>query len=126
VEALGDELERASLGDVEYLLLARDPPFAADGDDGSAGDAPVYQLLQVFDELFVGYAESRGLVDPDGEYGAVLPIGFSKMMHVVLEGERLAGRWRTDRLGGGLKITVALDRPLAASDVVALEAAAAA
>ena len=127
VDVLGDLVQSATVGDLEYLWLAEgletNPARAA---QQPSGEAPPFQLLQVFDELFVGYAQTRGLVDPDGEYGAVLPIGFSKMMHVVLEGDRLAGRWRSDRRKGDMTVTVAPDRPLGADDVAALESAAAA
>ncbi|HZJ10591.1 MAG TPA: winged helix DNA-binding domain-containing protein, partial [Trueperaceae bacterium] len=101
VEELGDEVAREVVDGTEYLWLAHDRV-----PDESPGDAPQFQLLQVFDELFVGYRESRGLVDPDGEFGAILPIGFSRLMHVVLEGDRSAGRWRSDRRGKSLEITV--------------------
>lgn len=135
VEDLGDAVVSTNVGGAEYLRLADQP-----APTGTAAADRQFRLLQVFDELFVGYSESRGLVDPDGEFGSVLPIGFSKMMHVVLEGDRLAGRWRSDKReaarGGGdasggrrraerrtttLEITAAMTRPLSATDRRALE-----
>lgn len=125
VEDLGATVTSATVGGAEYMWLAEQQP---------AGDASrqtgQFRLLQVFDELFVGYSESRGLVDPDGEFGSVLPIGFSKMMHVVLEGDRLAGRWRSDKRRGPapgtntLEITAEMTRPLGAADLRGLEQAA--
>ena len=128
VEDLGAAVASATIGGAEYLWLADQQHSGGD----SGQDAREFRLLQVFDELFVGYSESRGLVDPDGEFGSVLPLGFSKMMHVVLEGDRLAGRWRSDKRRGAtrgshaLEITVELTRPLSPTDVRALERAAAA
>jgi len=118
VEELGDEVASEAVGGTEYLWLAQEQA------PEESGCGPQFQLLQVFDELFVGYRESRGLVDPDGEYGAILPIGFSRLMHVVLEGDRLAGRWRSDKRGKSIEITVQATRPLSASDRLALERAA--
>ena len=58
----------------------------------------------------------------------MLPIGFSKLMHVVLEGDRLVGRWRRDKRsakdGAGQLLGIRPTRPLAAADVAALELAA--
>lgn len=119
-DALGDRVVRERVGGVEYLWLADDPPRVEPG-----ASAPRFQLLQVFDELFVGYSETRGLLDPDGEFGAVLHIAFSKLSHVVVEGERLAGRWRQDRRGEGLELTFELARPLDRYDIAELERAAA-
>ena len=125
VADLGAAIASATVGGAEYLWLAETP---VTGETGQLGRQ--FSLLQVFDELFVGYSESRDLVDPDGEFGSVLPIGFSKMMHVILEGDRLAGRWRSDTRRGAtrgattLEITVELSRPLSAADRQALERAA--
>lgn len=122
VAALGDAVEHEVVNGVEYLYLTDGVPV------GAGAEPPRFQLLQVFDELFVGYRETRGLIDPDGEYGAVLPLGFSKMMHVVLEDGRLVGRWRRDRRGaregGGQVLSVRLTRPLTPADEAELRAAA--
>jgi uncharacterized protein YcaQ len=126
VEDLGDRVQSAMVGGEEYLWLAEQALATAPAASERPGQR--FRLLQVFDELFVGYSESRGLVDPDGEFGSVLPIGYTKMMHVVLEGDRLAGRWRTDKRRfesgvAGLEVTLALNRPVSAGDVRELEAA---
>lgn len=118
VDDLGDEIVSEQVEGVEYLWPAQDSPGRDCTDEG-----PRFQLLQVFDELFVGYRESRGLVDPDGEFGAVLPLGFSRMMHVVLERDRLVGRWRSDRRGEALEITVHSTQPLSKADRAQLEQA---
>lgn len=118
VAALGEAVVSERVGDTEYLWLAADPP------DGDGPSEEGFELLQVFDELFVGYAETRSLLDPDGEFGPVLPIGYTKMMHVVLEGDALVGRWRSDRRGDGLTLTFDLKRPLSREDVSRLERAA--
>lgn len=121
IENLGDEVSREVVGGVEYLWAADTAPSEPRGASRAASTAQgQFHLLQVFDELFVGYRETRGLVDPDGEYGAVLPIGYSKMMHVVLEGERLVGRWRSDKQGGGQQIKIRPTRPMSADDFAGL------
>lgn len=120
VDELGDAVVTEEVGGATYLWHADDPPS-----DPAGGDAPRFQLLQVFDELFVGYSQTRGLLDPDGEYGSVLPIGYSRMMHVVVEGDRLVGRWRSDRRGGELELSLELSRPLGADDRAELQRAAA-
>lgn len=123
VEDLGDAVAREVVGGVEYLRLASEP---APGVDGlvRVAEAPRFQLLQVFDELFVGYSETRGLLDPDGEYGAVLSIAWGELTHVVVEGDRIAGRWRHDRRGKAVEVTVELARPLSRDDREALAEAA--
>ncbi|HET8984915.1 MAG TPA: winged helix DNA-binding domain-containing protein [Trueperaceae bacterium] len=128
VEDLGDAVQSARVGGEEYLWLAdEEPTTVASGASDSTHQQ--FRLLQVFDELFVGYSESRGLVDPDGEFGSVLPMGFTKMMHVVLEGDRLAGRWRTDKRrmepsgAQGLEVTLEMNRPMSAGDVRGIELA---
>ena len=118
VEDLADLVTTETVGGVEYVWLTDEPPAEA------VDDAGTFELLQVFDELFVGYSETRRLLDPDGEFGAVLPIGFTKMMHVVVEGDRLAGRWRGDRRQRALKLTFDLNRPLSKSGQASLEDAA--
>ena len=132
VESLGDEVAGEVVDGVEYLYLtetgaasrARAPASLRAEPDGP----PRFELLQVFDELFVGYSETRGLIDPDGEYGSVLPIGFSKMMHVVLEDDRLVGRWRRDKRsakdGGGQVLGIQLTRPMSEAELAELERAA--
>lgn len=124
---LGAAIAATTVNGAEYLWLADQGPVAR----GPEQPGRSFSLLQVFDELFVGYSPSRTLVDVDGEYGSILPIGFSKMMHVVLEGDRLVGRWRSDRLrlpdgAKGLEISVALNRPLSRADRRSLQRAAAA
>lgn len=123
-EDLGDALEREVVGGVEYLRLAGDPG-PSDPSLVTVPAAPRFQLLQVFDELFVGYSETRRLLDPDGEFGAVLETGFGELAHVVVEGDRLAGRWRQDRRGKAVELTVQLTRPVSREDREALEEAAA-
>lgn len=134
VEDLGDAVQSVAVGGDEYLWLAGTVPAPAQSGAGGKtgrreGVGQQFRLLQVFDELFVGYSESRGLVDPDGEFGSVLPLGFTKMMHVVLEGDRLAGRWRTDKRrseasrASGLEVTLELNRPLSTADRRAIDAA---
>lgn len=136
VESLGDEVLSETVDGVEYFYLAQAQgaaqklgPATATVELRDEPSGPCFELLQVFDELFVGYSETRDLIDPDGEYGSVLPIGFSKLMHVVLEGERLVGRWRRDKRaakdGGGQVLGIQPTRPMAAADLAALERAAA-
>lgn len=124
LEELGDAVAREVVDGVEYLRLA-EPPDAGDASLVSAPEAPRFQLLQVFDELFVGYAETRRLLDPDGEFGAVLTIGWGELSHVIVEGDRLVGRWRQDRRRGELELTMRLSRPLDRDDLAELEKAAA-
>ncbi len=120
VDALGDAVAKETIGRREYLWLGSDPPEQA------AEDGVSLELLQVFDELFVGYSETRDLLDADGEFGPVLQIGFSKMMHVVVDGDRLLGRWRHDRRKKTLVLTFDLNRPLATDEQTWLREAAAA
>lgn len=114
VEDLGDLVTIEVVGGAEYVWLTAEPPTEA------VEDASTFELLQVFDELFVGYSETRGLLDPDGEFGAVLQIGFTKMMHVVIQGDRLIGRWRADRRSKALDLTFDLSWPLSGSEEAAL------
>ncbi len=114
LEDLGDAVQREVVDGVEYLRLAE--PVGGDGSLVTAPESPRFQLLQVFDELVVGYAETRGLLDPDGEFGAVLTIGWGELAHLVVEGDRLVGRWRQQRRGGSVELTMRLSRPLGRRD----------
>lgn len=118
VEDLGDTVTTETVGGVEYMWPASSPPQEA------LEDRATFELLQVFDELFVGYSDTRGLLDADGEFGAILQIGYSRMMHVLVHGDRLAGRWRADKRAGGLTITFDLNRPLVGTEEAELGEAA--
>ena len=118
VEDLGDTVTTETVGGVEYRWPASSPPQEA------LEDRATFELLQVFDELFVGYSDTRGLLDADGEFGAILQIGYSRMVHVVVHGDRLAGRWRADKRAGGLTITFDLNRPLVGTEEAELGEAA--
>ena len=124
LEALGDAVARKEIGGVEYLRLTGDDPATAvaqpAGRRNAATDAPRFQLLEVFDELFTGYRQTRGLVDPDGEFGSVLPLAYGPLPHLLLEGERLAGQWRTDKRGASLRLSYTTTRPFSADDHDAL------
>ena len=124
VAALGDVVSSEEVDGVTYLWLSADEHAAEAVQRRArpAGDAeaPRFQLLEVFDELFTGYRQTRGLVDPDGEYGSVLPLAYTPLPHLLLEGERLAGQWRTDRSGASLRFTVTATRPLSREDEAAL------
>src|SRR5690606_32882362 len=109
---------------VEYMWLPGHDPFADDGSRTRRGrepvDAPRFQMLGVFDELLTGYSESRGLVDPDGEFGSVLPLAYGPLPNLLLEGDRLVGQWRADRRGRRMSVSVRATRPFSTVDHDAL------
>src|SRR5690606_12470165 len=110
VETLGDGVIRETIDGVEYLRLPGHDPFAEDGPQARRGrrrvEAPRFQMLGVFDELFTGYSESRGLIDPDGEFGSVLPLAYGPLPNLLLEGDRLVGQWRADRRGRRVSVSI--------------------
>ncbi len=83
IDALGSELERATLDGTVYLLWRASPP--------ASRPAVTAHLLQPFDELVVAYSESRHVVDRAELVRHRKPDGLLTRS-VVVNGQ-VAGRW---------------------------------
>jgi hypothetical protein len=82
---LGDEVRSEEMGDLTlWSLASTDAPPAARG----------AQLLQTYDELVVGYTESRFLGDPSGEVARNAWTERSFPTGLLLLGDRVGGHWR--------------------------------
>ena len=88
-----------------------------------ARPSPIVHLLQAFDELVMGYSESRYMLDLAGAAPA-LPPSRVVFNHVVLLDGQLAGRWMRTVQRGAVVVEAALDRPFDDAQSHALAAAA--
>lgn len=98
---------RETVGDRTFWSVDRPPPHAV-------ADA---HLVPTYDELLVGYTESRDLLAPEG---ASLP---ADGRGVVVIGERAAGRWKARPGEGVVTVDVAPFGPLAGARLGALRRA---
>lgn len=112
IDALGDALERAALGDSTCLLWR-----AADTVRPSSTTA---HLLQPFDEMVVAYSESRHAVDAAELVRQRKPDGL--LTRSVLVGGQVAGRW-SRTLDRRHQLRLELLRPLTTRERGAVAAA---
>ena len=82
--------------------------------------SPTAELLQIYDELFMGYFESRDVVSITAITAnpAIWPL-----MHAILLDGQVIGSWRRAASGQPLKVEAQTFRPLARDEVSALEQA---
>ena len=93
IEAIGSRLDRMTANGREYLAVATP----------SRGRAGVAQFVHPFDEILVGYSESRGLVDTRGITGA--RAGGLLLRGVMLDGQ-IVGVWRPTVPAAGVDVDV--------------------
>jgi len=96
LEIVGAALERR---EVEGRAYWHDP-----SQPEPARDAPPAHLLQEYDELLVGYTESRDLLRPMKGSDATLA-GMALLQRTVLLDGRIAGHWRSGAQPGEVEIT---------------------
>ena len=114
LELVGDELH-AEVIDGHTYLAGGPPP------DLTASDAPEVLLLQALDELVVGYAESRDVVDLAGlEAMHRDPPGLPSA--VVLVDGQIAGRWRRKLRAAHLDVEAVAYRQLDDAERAGLQA----
>ncbi|WP_446740537.1 DNA glycosylase AlkZ-like family protein [Ornithinimicrobium sp. CNJ-824] len=81
---------------------------------------PRAHLLQVLDETYRGFQESRWLLDERG----VVPRGRERSLGMVLLDGQLVASWRDRRTASTVRFEVSPHRALAAAEVAAVEEAA--
>lgn len=117
LELVGDELH-AEVIDGHTYLAGGPPP------DLTASDAPEVLLLQALDELVVGYAESRDVVDLAGLEATHRDTPGLPSAVVLLDGQ-IAGRWRRKLRPAHLDVEVVAYRQLDDAERAGLQAEAA-
>jgi hypothetical protein len=114
VEAAGDRLREEVIGGVSY--------WSAPARAAKKQPSPKVYLLQGYDEYFVGYSESRGVIG--GQWGRpTLPESASYLGGVVLD-TQLVGRWKRAVGKRAVTFTVALPTPFDDARMQALHDAA--
>lgn len=118
LELADGELERWTFAGRTYWWR---PPASAEPEVGD--DDRRAHLLQAYDEMVVGYTESRGVLDVAGRAGTVA--GAPAFYHVLLVDGQIAGHWRRQERGGRLIIEVQPVRKLSRDERKAVASAAA-
>lgn len=111
--ALGDEVERLEVADLELWWVPADLPAELSPTQG-----PVVDLLQAFDEVYGSFPASRSLMDPAG-----LAAQRPQEIHVLLVDGLLAGWWGRRSRAGRVEVTVRPARELDAAEHAAVLAA---
>jgi hypothetical protein len=112
LRAMDTEVDSAEIGGKKLWSL------------GDATPGPVISrvhLLQAYDELVVGYSESRYLGDPRAEQARSAFMGRSLPTGVVLLGTRIAGHWRRSIRDKKVEVEVLLYASLRGADKIALQ-----
>jgi hypothetical protein len=114
LEMLGDELVSETIDGRTYWFAEPSvhlPPLPS----------PTAHLLQLYDELFMGYFESRDLVElaTITTNPAIWPL-----MHAVLIDGKVAGNWQRTVGARELRIEVQLNRVITGEEQAAIQAAA--
>ncbi|MEJ5914696.1 winged helix DNA-binding domain-containing protein [Pseudokineococcus sp. 1T1Z-3] len=117
VAALGDQVD-VHVVEGRTLLTTGPAP------DLTPPRHPEVLLLQSLDELVVGHADSRDLMDVAGLEAAAADVRGLPQAVVLVDGQH-AGRWRGRQRSDRLDVEVVLHRPLDDAEVDALEAEAA-
>jgi hypothetical protein len=114
LEMVGDELVSETIAGRSYWFAEPSGPL-------SPLPSPTAHLLQLYDELFMGYFESRDLVElaTVTTNPAIWPL-----MHAVLLDGKVAGNWQRTEKRTELQIEVQLNRDISADERTALESAA--
>ncbi|SRR5579884_320222 len=100
IELSEDDLDSITTAGVTYWVAPSEGPAVLE---------PRAQLLQTWDELFVGYSSSKYLADLEG-LTATKGAGIYNPS-ILLDGQ-IVGRWRTRRTAGALRVEVTLYRRL--------------
>ncbi len=116
LDMVGSRLQREVVDGVPYWSA---PATTTPPPPGS----PTIHLLQVYDEYFMGYSESRGLADGDGRWLSWVGERFDTNGIILLDGQ-IAGRWKRRRTQRSVLIEASFYRPLAGAEKEALQAAA--
>ncbi len=99
--------------------------FAADSAAPPAVPSPTVHLLQAYDEYFVGYTESKYVLDASGTARA--SVGDRSIFnHVLILDSQVAGCWKRTLTRDTVSIEAKLYRPLSSAQHEALHAAASA
>lgn len=86
LQMVGSQLDHFAVdGRTYWWAPSADPPPPA--------PSPVAELMQPYDELFVGYQETKGLVDPERRWGSP-QAGTTIPNGVLIVDGRLAGHWK--------------------------------
>lgn len=115
LELAGNELERWSANGRTYWWRPQDPP--------AAEDVGGTHLLQAYDEMIVGYTESRGVMDVAGSSGR--PPGAFSFYHALLVDGQFGGHWRRKVRGSTMSIELQAARRFNRAERREVEAAAA-
>ena len=109
IHAVSDRLERLEVDGTTYWWVPEAPVRRR--------PSPVVDLVQIFDEYVVAFAESRHLAGPGlaGERPAMNSL-------VLLDG-RVAGHWRRTVRSGGATVEALLARAFSDAELAALETA---
>ena len=113
---LGPEAASETVDGLTFWSIANDdaPPSSARG----------VHLLQIYDELFVGYTESRYFGDPRSAQARAAWTNQSVPNGVILQGGRVAGHWRRTVDRGSVRVDAFLYDELTPSGRRALQSAA--
>jgi hypothetical protein len=115
IEALGSRLSNERVKDSTLWWIGEPRPNPRTG--------TVVQLLQAYDELVVGYTESRYLGDPLGAKVRSAFVDRSLPSGTVMNGPRVAGHWRRSVTDKAVTVEVLLYESFSESGSVALEKA---
>lgn len=113
---LGSEVHGESVGDLTFWMPA-DAPDSLSGPRGA-------HLLQIYDELLVGYSQSRYFGDPRAEDARAAWGDRSRPNNVVLVNGGVAGHWRRTIERKAVRIEVLIYDDLGATAERSVEAAA--
>jgi hypothetical protein len=116
IEILGASLHRVRVGSAMYFVDGSAAPFVMRRSRKA-------NLLQAYDELLVGYSETRSVVDIGGVVRQRRPEGL--LTRTVLLDGQVVGRWRRDVTRVQLAVTIELCTNIDARGLRAIEQAAA-
>lgn len=96
IQMLGRDAEHVRSGDRTFIALDGRPPRRR--------DARTAHLIQPFDELVVGYSESRDVVDVSGLARRGVPGGGAALLtRAVISDGQIVGRWQ---IGGARRVVI--------------------
>jgi hypothetical protein len=113
IEMLGDELESFELDGLTYWYVHGPPE--------QRPEAPDVHLLQSYDEFFMGYLETRGVVDSAGRLRTLNPDGLIGTGPVIVDSQ-VSGHWRRKLTTSRVKVQIELLIDLTGPMIDAIEA----
>jgi hypothetical protein len=108
--SIADELHHEAVGDRTYWFAEPSRP--------TARSAKVVDLVQIYDELVMGYSESR-----DALFETAPPEDLTPLMHAVLLDGRLVGHWKPTYSKDAITVETSLYRSLSKQEGKALDVA---